>query len=306
MDLKRLRYFMAIAELGSFRGAAARLHISQSALSRRVQELEEEIAQPLFDRSGTRLRLLPSGEVLLEHARAIFKAVDDAGRHLARFAEGRIGLLRLGMTATSGQIRFIAEALRRFADEHPQVRLTIDLLPNSNRLLDALDQGRLDAAVVYGEEESEVENSLVLRTYGTYLALPSSHPFALRKVVGLSDLAGQEIITFSRALDPVGYDLNIAAMVGSGVQPQIIMELPSEEVRLALVAAGMGISLVNGSALERTMPEGIKLLPICDHDLRRTLSIRWRPASRLPALDAFISILITVSGVQPHRKPPRV
>ncbi len=296
MDLRRLKYFVAVAEQGSFRGAADRLHIAQSALSRRIQELEVEIGQELFDRTGGRLRLLPAGDVLLGHARAILKAVDDAARQMASHADGQIGLLRLGMTAMSGQIGFVARAIRQFRDAHPRVGVDLQLLVASKEIVESVRNGALDAAIVYGDAEWDGCDWRTLRQYQPYFAVPAGHPLAGREAIAVGELAGEDLILFSRALDPVRYDTLIASFVRAGITPNIIHELPSEDVRLALVRAGLGVTLVSGSIFERGAPAGIIALPARDLDLDRNLNVLWRADHQSPALLALVSAFETAAA----------
>jgi len=296
VDLRRLSYFMAVAELGSFRRAAEQLHIAQSALSRRVQELEQEVGQTLLDRSGTRVRLLPPGEVLLRHARTVFKAVEDANQHLALFREGQVGLLRLGMTALVGQIGFVMAAIREFRQARPDVRLQLQLLEQSTALREGVRTGALDAAIVYGDAEPDAAGVWPLRRYDAHLALPEGHLLAGRTQVSLADLAGQDLISFSRALDPVGYDRQIAGFVHHGITPRVAYELPSEDVRLALVAVGLGISIVSGSVFDRPTRPGVVFRRVHDLDLTRTLSLMCRSGEPDPATAIFADIVTSAAG----------
>ena len=296
MDLRRLRYFMAVVECGSFRRAAQLLHVSQSALSRRVQELEQEVDQVLLDRSGTPLRLLPPGLVLLEHARTIFRAVDDARLHLDHFRQGQTGLLRLGMTALTGQINFVVKAIAQFEHERPNVRLQLQLLERSEPLREAVRNGTLEAAIVYGENEPSLPNIWPIRAYSPYLAVSSTHWLADRSEASLSELADENIISFPRAIDPLNYDRQIAGFARHEITPRIVHEIASEDMRLALVSVGLGVSLVSGSAIDRPACGGVVLLRIKGFNFRRTLNLISAPSMPLRSVEAFAKILSECSG----------
>ncbi|CAD7337912.1 LysR family transcriptional regulator [Sphingobium sp. S6] len=305
MDLRRLRYFVAVAELGSFRMAAERLHVSQSAVSRRVQELEQEVGHALLDRSGPRPRLLLAGEVLMGHALAIFRAVDDASQHLARFSSGQIGLLRLGMTPLTGQIDYVVDAIGRFQRERPDVRLQLQLLESSDLLREAVRKGALEAAIIYRDGVA-LSGMCVLRSYGALLAVGASHRLASRSEVSLADLKDENIISFSRTLDPATYDQQIAAFHRHGVTPNLVHELASEDVRLSLVAAGLGVSIVGGAVVDRPTRSDVVFIGVNGLDLRRKLALLSQPSMPLPAVEAFAKIISAcASNAQPERRRVR-
>ena len=170
MDLRRLRYFVAVAEEGGLHRAAERLNVSQSALSRRIRELEIEIGQDLFERLPTGVRLKPPGLILLDHARSILGSVADAQDHLDRHAAGRGGQLRIGMTAMSGQIGFIARSVVRFHRECADTGLRLKIAGSTAALIEWLHRGTIDAAILYQADAPDMEHR-TLRQFGALLAL---------------------------------------------------------------------------------------------------------------------------------------
>ena len=302
MDLKRLKYFLEVAECGSFRGASAKLNISQSALSRRVQELEQELGFPLFDRGGPRPRLLPQGEALVRHATIIFRAVGEATLHMARFSAGQIGNLRLGLSNMAGQLPFVADAIRQFTQARPDVRLSIEVMNSSPELEDALHTGRLDLVVCHDMDSTAPEEErLILREFYGCLAVPAGHRLAGQGVVSVRQLTGEKLIIFPRSLEPASYDCLIAAFVDAGVPLEIVQEVPSEEVRLALTVAHLGVCFVSSSVFERNMPGGLTFLRIADFPSTRTMGVHWMRESRTPLVDAFVAAVVEASEAPVER-----
>ena len=294
MDLRRLRYFVAVAEEGGLHRAAERLNVSQSALSRRIRELEIEIGQDLFERLPTGVRLKPPGLILLDYARSILGSVADAEDHLDRHAAGRGGQLRVGMTAMSGQIGFIARSVVRFHRECSETGLRLKLAGSTPALVEMLQRGVIDTAILYQAEVPDLE-SRTLRHFGALLALPRGHGLTRKRKVLMAELRGETILVFPRDIDHAAYDAIIAACVVAGMDSSMFQEIPSEEVRLALVSAGMGIAIVNDSILERSHAPELAFRAIDGVVAPRTLDIAWLRGAAAPAVKRLVDIVLVES-----------
>ena len=285
MDLRRLHYFVTIAEEGSFQSAANVLHVAQSALSRRIHELEEELGLPLFLRLPRGAQLLPAGEILLRHARPILESVADAKAHLARYAAGRSGTVRIGMTGLAGQLRFVGEAFKAFGAITDDVEVIVKIVNSRGEVLHHLRTGQIDLALVQGNVSEPGLVAERIRTFDSLVVMPSDHPLSERAEVSVADLAAYPILSFSRELDTVAFDKIVAACVAAGAQPRIVQEIPMETVRLALVAANMGISIASTSIHERPYPEGLCFRPFVGIDFDAGLYLVRRKSSDGPAVE---------------------
>lgn len=244
MELRHLRYFTAVAETCHFGRAADRLHMAQPALSQAIRQLESELGASLFTRTTRQVSLTPAGEFLLEEARRVLRAVDDSAEGVRRVAEGRKGLARLGFTGTAAftQLPSIARTLQR---ELPEVALEVhgDLLTPEQ--CEGLREGSLDLAVLRPPVAGE---GLVVRTIEVeplVLAVPADHPLADRAGPALTDLRTEGFVLYRAAAIN---EAVLRACRDAGFTPHRAHEAPSTAVLLALVAAGLGVALVPGSA----------------------------------------------------------
>ncbi len=292
MDLRRLHYFVTVAEEGSFQGAANVLHVAQSALSRRIHELEEEVGSPLFLRLPRGAQLLPAGEILLQHARLILESVADAKAHLARYAAGRSGTVRIGMTGVAGQLRFVGEAFTAFGKIANDVEVIVKIVTGRGDVLHHLRSGQIDIALVQGDVSEPGLVSQRIRSFDSLVVMPSEHPLSHKDEVSISEFAEYPILSFPRELDSVAFDRIISACIAVGVQPRIAQQIPLEPVRLALVAAGMGISIISASIHERPHPTGLCFRRLVGIDFDAGLYLVRRNVSDGPAVQLLARSLV--------------
>ena len=251
MELRHLRYFVAVAETRHFGRAAARLHHAQPALSQSVRQLEAELGAPLLLRTTRQVSLTPAGEFFLEQARGVLTAVEDGARGVGRIAEGRLGLVRIAFTGTAAfsQLPRIARLVKQ---ELPGVALEIhaDLLTPAQT--EGLLAGRLDLGVLRLPVGTD---RLAVRTVAVehlVLALPADHRLVTEPAVALPDLRREDFITYAEDHSAVNEALHRTCRE-AGFAPRVEHRAPGTAVLLALVAAGLGVSLV---------PESVRALPL--------------------------------------------
>ena len=251
MELRHLRYFVAVAETRHFGRAAARLHLAQPALSQSVRQLEAELGAPLLLRTTRQVSLTPAGEFFLEQARGVLTAVEDGARGVGRIAEGRLGLVRIAFTGTAAfsQLPRIARLVKQ---ELPGVALEIhaDLLTPAQT--EGLLAGRLDLGVLRLPVGTD---RLAVRTVAVehlVLALPADHRLVTEPAVALPDLRREDFITYAEDHSAVNQALHRTCRE-AGFAPRVEHRAPGTAVLLALVAAGLGVSLV---------PESVRALPL--------------------------------------------
>ncbi|WP_418955560.1 LysR family transcriptional regulator [Streptomyces tritici] len=241
MELRQLRYFVAVAEEGGFGRAAQRLNIVQSAVSRQLARLERELGVTLFDRTTRRVRLSAAGERLLPEARAVLAAADRTARLAADLAAGEEGVLRLGTLHGPGDR--LDRILAALAATAPRLRVTPVRLPPAERLA-AVRSGELDAAFVRASAPAEPSGPpaapglemLPLWSDPLYAALPAAHPYADEPVLGLDRLAGLPLRLAPRAANPPFHDLVTGAYRSAGLVP--LLGPPFTDLRGTLTAIG--------------------------------------------------------------------
>ncbi|MFL6120129.1 LysR family transcriptional regulator [Actinophytocola sp.] len=236
MDTARLTVFREVATLGSFTAAAKSLRYTQSAISRQIAVLEDDLGVALFDREARGVRLTEEGRTLLAHAEAVLDRLDVARREITALREVDGGRLRVGAFPTAGAV-LVPHAMMAFQKDFPNVELSFsDGL--SARLADRLRAGELDV-VVLGTAAEGAEHLL---DDPMFVALPRDHRLAGRKTVRLTELSAEHWIAGSRTVE----DTLIAACLRSGFRPAVHYVVQEWTTKLGLVAAGLGVTLVPG------------------------------------------------------------
>ncbi|MEJ7930537.1 LysR substrate-binding domain-containing protein [Ramlibacter sp. AN1015] len=247
LPLDLLRYFVAVAEELHFGSAAERLRMTQPPLSQRIRQLESSLQAELFTRTTRSVRLTAAGEVLLERARSLLQAAQEAEEATQRAAHGQTGCLRLGFTSGSAY-RFLPGVLSRFTAAWPAVSLQMSERV-SVELLDDLRMHRIDVALLrLGALQHDADLSAqAVHSEPMLLALGRGHPLQQRKTVAVRDLDGVPLVGFSATQSPYFRAVLEAIFHRAGVRPRLVTEsvLPT---MLALVEAGIGLALVPASA----------------------------------------------------------
>ncbi|NMI15458.1 LysR family transcriptional regulator, partial [Xanthomonas axonopodis] len=226
MELRHLRYFLAVAEEGNFTRAAARVGIGQPPLSQQIQTLERELGTPLFRRTHSGAELTAAGEAFLGEVRRVLADVERAAETARRVARGESGRLRLGFTASAAFSPVVPRLIRDFRRKWPQVELLLEET-NTASLLVGLADGRLDAAFVrYGLSTPADLQLLRFADEPMKIAVPAAHPLATRNSAPLAALAGEPFILFPRSFGSSLYDEILAACRDSGVTLRITQEAP--------------------------------------------------------------------------------
>jgi len=292
-----LRYFAAVAEERHFGRAAEKLGIAQPPLSKQVQDLEEELGYPLFDRSRRPVELTAAGRALLDHARTLFEALEAAVRETRRAGAGHSGRLTIGYPqslAYSG----LTGLLRAFRERSPEVAIEVRELPPGDQV-EALKRGDLDVGFVRGTLHEPLLASENIRDEKLVLALPADHRLAIRERVALSAVAAEPFVFFPRARGPGFFDFLMSYCRDCGFTPHIVQEAPQIDV-LALVAAGFGLSILPESVRELRRAD-LVLRPIIGSPTTE-LRLVWRSGDPAPAVGRFVEIVRAVGVKRGRRK----
>ena len=246
MELRHLRYFVAVAEELHFGRAAARVHIAQPALSRQIRQLEDEVGADLFDRNG-RLQLTAAGRDFLEGARETLAVADRTLRRARRAHGDEVGHLALAFVPAILETEEAVGILRRFRERHPAVRVEVSALQTVEQW-EALRHGRVQVGFLYDPPPWAHLQSEPLWSQEILLAVPSAHPLARGSgPVPLALAAREPFLWFERASAPVPHDLVRRLFESRGLTMRIVEQAASEEARLSLVAGGLGVTLVPGA-----------------------------------------------------------
>ena len=257
MELRHLRYLVAVAEEKHITRAAERLGMQQPPLSQQIRALERELDVQLFRRLPRGVELTDAGSAFLADARAILSHIDHAFATTKRTARGEQGEVAIGFTSSAPFHPFVPRIIRAYRDAFPRVLLTLEE-GGTTDLIDDLRNERIDAAFIrtaIASQEGIVVSTLLQEAM--ILALPRGHILSRRKgAVALRALAGETFVVYRRRSGPGLYDAILAACNAAGFSPRIGQEAPRIVSTLNLVAAGLGISLVPES-LQRMHMDGV-------------------------------------------------
>ncbi|MET0288852.1 MAG: LysR family transcriptional regulator [Pseudoxanthomonas sp.] len=261
MELRHLRYFLAVAEEGNFTRAAVRVGIGQPPLSQQIQALEKELGTALFIRTPQGARLTDAGEAFLVEVRRVLVDVDRAADTARRAARGESGRLRLGFTASAAFNPVVPALIRDYRRAWPAVELALEET-NTAGLLSALLEGRLDAAFIRYSASTPAELQLLkFPDEPMKIAVPAAHPLAARDRAPLSALAGEPFILFPRSFGNSLYDEILHVCRQAGFSLAITQEAPQMSSIVNLVAAELGVSVVPASTVQVQLP-GVRYLDI--------------------------------------------
>lgn len=261
MELRHLRYFVAVAETENVTRAAARLHVSQPALSRQIHDLEEEIGFQLLHRSAKSVRLTEAGRVFLAEARAVLQRAVEAVNAARAAAAGQGGEIHVGYSP-SLTVQLLPQALRAFQTDFPGVRVALYDLA-AGEMLAQLRAGKLDIALLPRLPEKNLRGLHLdeLARYASCVAVSPRHAFARLKEVSLDKVIKEPLIVYSRAEYPEYHEALAALYASLGARPRIAEEHEGVTGLIAAVEAGQGIALVP-SCLGCMVGSRLKIIPL--------------------------------------------
>lgn len=246
MELRQLRYFVAVAEELHFRRAAARLHISQPPLSQQIRRLEEELGCRLLERTRRRVELTAAGQAFLRDARAMLSELDVAVATARRIDTGQSGLLRVSFVG-SALLSIVPGAVQRFRAARPNVEIVLRERSTAEQLR-ALAAGVVDVGLVRPpiDADDRLHAELVMRER-TIAAIPVDHELATLRRIPLRRLAAEPLVLFPREQAPGFHDLLTGRLAATGTSPHVVQHAPEMLTIIGLVAAGIGVSPVPAS-----------------------------------------------------------
>jgi len=288
MELRHLRYFVAVAEELHFGRAAERLHMTQQPLSQQIRQLETELGVLLFHRTKRQVQLTEPGKAFLGEARQILQKADQAVEMVRQVAQGESGRLKVGFSGFA-TYSILPKVLRVFRECFPRVELELEEMTTSVQVQALQDQQIHLGMMIPPVPDATLNLEPILREPFVVI-LPETHSLATQLELTLLDLANESFILVSRHLEPGYYDQCISLFQKAGFSPKVIQKASQKQTILGLVSAGMGVSLAPASIrnIQRTGVVYTTLnAPMSEVDLAAV----WRQDEQSPILQKFLKVI---------------
>lgn len=287
IELRHLRYFVAVAEELHFGRAAERLHMAQPPLSQQIRQLESELGFQLFHRSRRKVELTEAGQVFLAECQQVLHQLEVAIQTGRQASRGEAGQLTIGFVG-SAAYNVLPEILRYFRAQVPDVTLELKELTTDQQLA-RLHESRLDLGFVRPPIEDPTCQVMTVLREPLVVALPAHHPLAYQAQVPLSALASEPFILFPRPLAPGLYDQMIALCQQAEFSPRVAQEAIQMQTIVSLVAAEIGVAIVPRS-LQNLQRTGVIYKPLREKTPQAEIALMWRHAIPTPAVQQFVRI----------------
>ncbi|HLS24143.1 MAG TPA: LysR family transcriptional regulator [Pseudogracilibacillus sp.] len=270
MELRQLKYFIEVAKREHVTEAANVLHVAQSAVSRQIFNLEEELGVDLFIREGRTVRLTRIGKIFLEHAERALHVIEDAKRVVEEYRDPEKGTIHIGFSASLASY-ILPTAISYFRKEYPHVQFVLNE-GSYSELIDSVIRGEINMALLgpLPQDQKKIKGT-VLFTEDIVALLPSSHRLAERTSIKLTELRDDPFVLY-----PKGYVLHDVIMEGClqrGFRPQVAFEGKDLDAIKGLVSAGLGVTMLPEVTLIDNLPRATARVPIVEPSLKRTVGI---------------------------------
>ena len=301
IELRHMRYFVAVVEQRSFRGAALHLHVSQPPLTRQIQQLEEVLGVTLLVRKPRGVELTDAGQVFFEEARNILLLTEQAASRSQLAGLGQIGRLDVGVFG-SAVFDAIPRIIQEFRKHFPKVEVILHNLDRAGQIR-ALRERRITVGFNRFFEDEPDLSWEVVQTEWLNVALPHSHPLARNTTLSLAQIGGEPLIVYPRSPRPSFIEQTLKLFHKKGVTPGILHEVDDVVTAVALVSGGFGISLVTDSATNLRLP-GIVYVPLCS-GVRTSfdLCMIHRRGDESTLLNAFLGTVRSMRESLSHPRP---
>ena len=289
MDLRQLRYFIAVAEHANISLAAQAVHIAQPALSRQMKALEEEVGALLMERTGRGVKLTDAGEQLLRDARKLLEDAESAKQRAERAGRGEIGHLSIAVPVMQSLSPMIEAVLKQFHAEAPGVALTLHHLLSDDQLK-MLGEGRLDAGfLLFRSREDPLLEGIPFSSDRMVLAYPADWKWEQGRPQVLRDLQDVDFVWLPRTAAPTWHDQLIHCFFNAGFVPKAAVHGVDAGSMLSLVSAGMGCTVLPETAKIRA-PKSVAFMELEDLLIRQNWELVWRRDLRSASLQRLLQI----------------
>jgi DNA-binding transcriptional LysR family regulator len=296
MELRHLRYLVAVAEELNFGRAAIRLRISQPPLSQQIRDLEEELGVRLFDRTKRQVKLTEAGRRIVVEAQQLLSQVDHFVSLASRASEGAIGRLAVAGQAVLNEV--LVKTLRVFADQYRGVHIDLHFM-NTASQIEALQEGHVHVGFLHLPVDDSHLTLEPIKREPLWLALPKDHPLAKHKRVKLLSLAQQPFIMFARRSNPGLHDVITAACRNASFSLDVVHEVDNSIAAMTLVSAGLGLAFCSPSW--RQLWPDVAFRPFSDVVPSLEYAVAYRRGAQSPPLDAFLKVVRQISRQNSRR-----
>jgi DNA-binding transcriptional LysR family regulator len=297
MELRHLRYFVAVAEELHFTRAAERLHMAQPPLSQQIRALEAELGVELFARTRRSVALTDAGRALLERARELLAAAQALPAELQRVARGERGLLRIGFSSTLPLTALLRDVVAAHRRAHPDVALQLREMHTALQF-EALRRDELDVGLVrYNEGTPDGIRLQVLRRDPLQLVVPTAHRFARRRSVAIAECRDEVFIGFPPSMGTGSMPVLARLCAQAGFEPRIAQEAREATTQIGLVAAGLGIAVLP-APLDALRIEGARYVPLAGEDAVLVMSAAVREDEASERVLRFVRRASALAGAR--------
>jgi DNA-binding transcriptional LysR family regulator len=286
MELRHLRYFMAVAEELNFTRAARKVGIGQPPLSNQIRDLENEIGAALFRRLSNGAELTEAGKAFLPEAHAILLQAEQAKQSAIRAARGQSGRMRVGYTSSAVFNPVVPAIVNAFREKYAAVEFSLEEAPTA-QLLERLERDELDAVFIRpGSGDGLQVRCRLLAEDPMIIALPERHPLSKAQTLRLDALAGESFVLFPREAGAGFFDDIIAACRRAGFEPQLAQSAPQITSIASFVAVGLGVSIVPAEMAKINVP-GVRYIAIAGEAPAARLALATRRDERSSIIRNF-------------------
>ncbi|MDJ0633760.1 MAG: LysR family transcriptional regulator [Xenococcaceae cyanobacterium MO_188.B29] len=293
MELRHLKYFVAVAEELHFGRAAEKVQITQPVISDQIRRLEQELGVKLFFRTKRTVELTEPGKIFFKEAKQILERVEKAVDAVQKADRGELGSLMIGYTGPA-LYTLLPKIIRTFRDRYPQVELVLKEIC-TNEQVEALNSGNIEVGFLHPPVDGEFE-FISIMTEKMVLALPEDHPLTTFTKVPISKLSNQSFILFPRHEGLSLYNRILLMCQQAGFAPKIVQEVTPQPTMIGLVAAGIGVSLVSESLQNINRPGVVyRKLDVTTPELE--LVAAWKKEKVSPVLPKFLQVVTEITRI---------
>ena len=287
IELRHLRYFVAVAEELHFGRAAARLHLAQPPLSQQIRRLEELLGYALFTRTSRSVSLTDAGALLLERARRTLRNVGRDLEETRSVGRGEVGSLHVGFVG-SAMLTTLPGVLRRYRERYPGVRLQLHESFTS-RVIEGLENGTLDVGVLRDSGPVEGLETAAMFTEAFVAMLPATHRCAGQRSLSAAQLRGEPFVFYPRSAGTRAYELPLSICEAQGFRPQIVQEATHWLTIVRLIGAGLGVS-IGPACVRQIVGEDVVCVALRGAGVVSEVGLAWRAGEMRGIVGQFRAI----------------
>ncbi|MBX2864781.1 MAG: LysR family transcriptional regulator [Leptolyngbyaceae cyanobacterium MAG.088] len=285
MELRHIRYFLAVAEELHFGRAAKRLKMAQPPLSQQIKQLETELGVQLFSRTRRNVSLTAAGQVLKQEAHQLLQQLEQAVSKTQQASRGEVGRLEIAFVS-SAMYSLLPDYLKQFREQYPHIDLVLHELSTQEQIQRLLDN-RLDLGFMRPPVDQKILHAQSVLQESLVAALPLNHKLSSKKHISIKELQGELFILFPRTMATRLYDQIVSLCHQGGFSPNVVQQATQMQTILSLVTAELGVAIVPAS-LRNLKRQGVCFLPFTETTPQAEVCMVWRQDQSLPVVETFV------------------